>query len=286
MTDSDADEVFDLRNLLEVLWEGRRLIVATTALAAMIAVAHALLATPTYRSEALVQPRQESKGAGLGALAAQFGGLADLAGLSLGGGGDRSVSIATLKSRALIESFIKERDLLPKLYPEKWDGEARSWKSADPRKIPSLWQAYNDFTRDILRVTEDRKTGLVTVSIEWEQPEEAQAWVTELISRTNAHLKSKAIEEGEKNLAYLEGQTQKIGQVELQRALYGLVETELKKVMIAKGSDEFALKTIDPAAVPKKRLRPKRTQIVVLGTLLGGFLGAGFVLARWMFRAS
>ena len=40
-------------------------------------------ATPIYRAEALVQIRQESRtGGGLNALAAQFGGLVDFAGLS------------------------------------------------------------------------------------------------------------------------------------------------------------------------------------------------------------
>lgn len=280
-----ADDEINLRELIAALWEGKWLIALITTLASAAAVAYALVATEIYRSEALVQPRQESRGGGgLGALAAQFGGLADLAGVSLGGGSDRAVAIATLKSRALIEPFIQEKNLLPKLYERQWDAAAGRWKDPDPNKIPTLWQAYNDFVAQVLKVSEDKKTGLVTVAVEWKDPQEAQQWVTELIARTNAHLKAQAIQEGEKNLAYLEAQSRSIGQVELQQALYGLVEAELKKLMIAKGGDEFAFRTIDAAALPKKRIRPKRKQIAVLGFLLGGFLGVVLVLARNAWR--
>lgn len=281
-----ADDEINLRELIAALWDGKWLIAAITALSSAAAVAYALVATEIYRSEALVQPRQESRGGGggLGALAAQFGGLADLAGVSLGGGSDRAVAIATLKSRALIEPFIREKNLLPKLYEDAWDPATNNWKSADPKNVPTLWQAYNDFTNKVLRVSEDKKTGLVTVAVEWKDPQEAQQWVTELIARTNAHLKAQAIQEGEKNLAYLEAQSRSIGQVELQQALYGLVEAELKKLMIAKGGDEFAFRTIDAAAVPKKRIRPKRTQIAMIGFLLGGFVGVALVLARNAWR--
>jgi uncharacterized protein involved in exopolysaccharide biosynthesis len=279
------DDEIDLRELIRKVWDGKWLIVLITLLSSAMGVVYALLATEIYRAEALVQPRQESRtGGGLGALAAQFGGLADFAGVSLAGGSDRAVAIATLKSRTLIESFIQERNLLPRMYEDAWDSQAKNWKNPDPRKIPTIWQAYNDFTGSIFKIAEDKKTGLVTVAVEWKDPVEAQEWVTELIARTNAYLKAKAIEEGERNLAYLEAQSRTTGQVELRQAVFGLVEAELKKLMIAKGGEEFAIKTIDAAVVPKKRARPKRAQIAVLGFLLGGFVGVVWVLVRGAWR--
>jgi uncharacterized protein involved in exopolysaccharide biosynthesis len=282
----NAGGEIDLWQLVHSLWEGKWLIVLTTAAFSIAAVAFALLATETYRAEALVQPRQESRDAGgLGLLASQFGGLADLAGLSLGGGGDRSVAIATLKSRTVIEAFIQEKNLLPKLFEARWDADAGKWKRSDPKYIPTVWRGYIAFSKDILKVTDDKKTGLLTVAIEWRNPEEAQQWVTELIARTNEYLKAQAIREGEKNLAYLEEQSRKIGQVELQKSLYSLVERELKKLMIAKGDEEFAIKTIDRAVVPKEHARPKRALIAILGFLLGGIVGVIAVLVRMSWRA-
>jgi len=271
--------------LVAVLWRARLVVAAGAAAGTVVAIIYALTATEVFRAEALVQPRQQSaQGMSLASLGARLGGLADLAGLSFGGGGDKAVSIATLKSRELVEGFIRDQNVLPRLYPAAWDQQNNKWK--DPEHAPTTWQAYNDFVRSILTVVEDRKTGLVTIAVEWTDPVEAQRWVTELIARTNAHLKSAAILEGEQNLAYLENQARKIGQVELQRSLYGLMETEMNKLMVAKGGQEFAIKTIDPAFVPQKRIRPKRTRVTVLGFLVGMFGAMGFVIARTLVTGS
>lgn len=274
---AEADAL-DWKDLLAKLWAGRWVIVASVVTCGGVAACYALLATEIYRAEAVVQARQESRGTGgIGALAAQFGGLAEIGGLSMGGGGDKEVALATLRSRALIEAFIREGNLLPVLYDGQWDADSGKWK--DPQSVPSLWRATNHFL-GILKVSPDRKTGLVTVAIEWKDPTQARDWVTELIARTNAKLKARALEDGERNLAYLEGQARVIRQVELQQALFGLVEGELKKMMLAKGSDEFAFRTIDAAVVPEKRMRPKRRQIAVMGVLLGMFLGVVLVFIR------
>jgi uncharacterized protein involved in exopolysaccharide biosynthesis len=285
----NAGSYVSVWQLLSDLWNGRAVIGAATIAGTVAGLGYAFLATSIFRSEALVQPRLESRAAGgLGALAAQLGGFGDLAGLSLGGGGDRAVAMATLQSRVLVETFIKDMNLLPKLYPSKWDEEAGAWKSNDPSRTPTTWQAYTLFTREVMKVIEDKKSGLVSVVVEWKDPQEAQQWATELVARTNAYLRAAAIQEGEKNLAYLEQQSRTIGQVELREALYNLVEAEQKKLMLAKGGDEFALKTIDPAVVPTKRARPKRAVAVAIGFLVGAFGGAGLALflKAWRERPS
>jgi uncharacterized protein involved in exopolysaccharide biosynthesis len=275
----------DVRLLLRVVWEGKWLIALVTVVCTGLAIVLALLAPKVYRSEALIQPREETRiGGGVPGLASQLSGFADLAGFSLGGG-DRAVALATLRSRTVIEAFITEKNLLPKLYQSRWDETAGKWTEPDREKQPTARKAYDRFTKEILRISEDKKTGLCTVAVEWTDPKEAQQWVTELVLRTNEYLRTQAIQEGEKNLAYLEAQSRKIGQVELQQAIYGLVEGELKKLMMAKGGDEFAIKTIDPAVVPEERARPKRKLMVVIGFLFGGIVGIITVLALHSWRA-
>jgi uncharacterized protein involved in exopolysaccharide biosynthesis len=278
-----ADEL-DLRDLAVTLWKGRWLIGTVTAAVTVAAVIYALLAQPVFRSEALLQVREEQQSGRLGALTGPLGGLAQLAGFAVGGGADRAVALATLQSRAVIEPFLTETGVLPKLYSSRWDVEAGRWKG-DPETVPTVWEAYNDFMAAHLKVSEDAATGLVTVAVEWKDPEEAQRWVEDLIRRSDAHLKAVAIHESEGNLAYLEAQAKKPGPVELQQSVYGLVETELKRLMLAKGGGEYALKTIDRAVVPKKRSRPKRKLIVILGFGLGLVLGAATLFARNAIRS-
>ena len=83
--DTHDDEI-DLRQLFRVLWAGKWLIVGITFAAAVIAVVVALMLPNIYRAEALLAPNDQKGAGGLSALAAQYGGLASLAGINLGGG--------------------------------------------------------------------------------------------------------------------------------------------------------------------------------------------------------
>lgn len=260
------DEI-DLRELVLRLWARKGLIVLCTVLFAAGAVTYALLATEVFRAEAVLSIRDDNQRGGLAAAAGQLGGLADLAGLSIPGSKDKAVAVATLRSRALLEQFIAERELVPVLIDR-----------LDPEKPPTVWEAHRLFVEQVLKVTEDKKSGLITVAVEWKDPQLAAAWVTEIVSRADARLRQVAIDESEKNLAYLDEQARKSSVVEIQQSLYRLAETEIKKLMLARGSNEYAFKTVDPARAPERRIKPKRAIIAVIGTLFGGFVGVFLAL--------
>ncbi len=67
--------------------------------------------------------------------------------------------------------------------------------------------------------------------------------------------------------------------MELQRSIYSLIESEIKKVMIANGSDEFAFRVVDPARVPEQRVSPKRALITAVGLFAGLMIGLVLALA-------
>jgi uncharacterized protein involved in exopolysaccharide biosynthesis len=52
-----------------------------------------------------------------------------------------------------------------------------------------------------------------------------------------------------------------------------MMQTEMEKLMIARGNDEFAFRALDKAQVPKKRVRPQRMLITFASAILGGVLG-------------
>jgi uncharacterized protein involved in exopolysaccharide biosynthesis len=257
----------DLTRLWLALLAGRWVIVLASVGALLASLTYIYVTPATYRAEALLQPVETSAGRSVSPLVAQFAGLGDLAGFSMGSGADRAVAIATLRSRAVVVPFIEQEGLLARLYVSS--------------KPYTSWHAYEYFTDSILRISDDRKTGLVTVAVEWSNASEAQAWVSKLVERANDHLKARAIEEGERNLAFLQAQSSKIGQVELQQALHALVELEMQKVMIAKGGE--ALRVIDAAVVPLEPVWPKPAYIVIGGLIVG--LGLGVVIVL-MTRAS
>lgn len=274
----DEIDLFELWNtILEFKWS--ILLIAFLGFAAATALGYIM--TPKYRAEALAAPADEGKGgSGLASLAGQFGGLAELAGVNLGGsGGGKEAAIAYLQSRVFIESFIKEKNLLPVLYANKWDAAANKWKVEDPKDVPTLWAAHQFFTKKVVAVSVDKKTGLITLSVEWKDREQAVDWANDLIKRANASLRQKAIADAETSLAYLEKELQRTSIVEVQQAIFRVMESQIKTKMMANVQEQFAFKIIDPAALMNEGayVKPKRQLMMVLG-LFGGLV-SGVLLA-------
>ncbi len=269
-------EEISLQEIGQMLWFRRFLITGLTVLFGVGAFALALVLPEKFEASVVFLPVGDDAGGklgGAGALLSQFGGLASLGGINLGGSNKKSEAVATLGSAALTEAFIKDNDLLPVLFKEKWDTTTGKWKSSDPEKIPTLWKAERKFRKTIRAVSEDKKTGLITLTITWKDPAQCAAWANDIVNRTNLYLRTKAIEQSMKNLDYLNEQLGTTNIVELQKAIYSLTEAEIKKIMVANGSDEYAFKIIDPARVAEERSDPKRGLIIVVGIFSGGMLG-------------
>lgn len=263
-----------LAELWSVLKTSRARIALITVGSIVIAVAVAFLLPPIYRAEVLLAPVSDDQSGAAAGLTSQLGGIASLAGISLGGsGGGKDEFIAILQSRVLSDFFVRENNLLPILFEDDWDAAAGKWKSSDPADVPTLWDAFKLMEKKVRQIAVDKKTGLVTLSIEWKDPELAAHWTEGLVKRTNAYLRQQAVQHAERNLAYLQDQARKTTSVELQQAIYRLMETEVKKAMLANVNEEYAFKVLDPAVVPEEKVRPKRLIIIGVGGVLG-FLAA------------
>src|SRR5690606_24613901 len=96
--------------------------IATTFVFAVASVFYALSLPNIYKSEALLAPASEQKGAGL---SGQLGGLAALAGVSLGSGAGvdkTALALEVIKSRDFLGRFIENRIQLHDLMAaESWD---------------------------------------------------------------------------------------------------------------------------------------------------------------------
>lgn len=277
----EPEEALSFRELLRLFgaskWALLLIITACTA----ISVVGLLLAQPTYEATVIVSPVTDQNGSDhSGALGSQLGGLASLAGLATPSSSKKSESIAILQSELLTENYIRDNDLLPVLYASKWDAQDRRWKSSDQKKIPTLWKANKLFKDHIRRVSDDTKTGLVTVAITWEDPHIAARWANDLVRLTNEYSRNKAIQNSERRIAFLTDQATNANVLEVKNSLYALLEQELKQEMIARGTDEFALKVLDPAFVPEKPSYPIPGLWIGLGALSGVLIGIIYVLVR------
>lgn len=265
------DDEIDLWQLWETVWSGRWLIIAITSLFAVGGVTYALVAQEWWRAEVVLAPA-DKKGGMSGALS-QLSGLASLAGVSVGGGGGNE-PLAVLKSKDFARQFITDMNLVPVLLKDQ---------KTEDGKAPDIRDALRIF-ETVRTVSDDKKTGLVTLSVRWKDADTAALWANELARRVNARLRAEALAEAERNVTYLQKEMAATSVVSLQQSMGRVLEGEMQKLMLARGNEEFAFKVIDKATPPKQREAPKRSLIAVVATLAGGFLGILAVFLRQALR--
>ncbi len=294
--DTQYDDEIDLRELFMVLWAGKIKIIAITALFAIASVIYALSVPNQYKATALLAPAQSS-GGGLSGALGQLGGLASLAGVSIGGGESSEAQIAQeiMKSWSFIEGFIADNDLAAEVFAaEGWskgsnelqinddayDIENKQWLVENEAGVmgpPSSWSLFKAFSGR-LAVSEDKKSGLVSVSIEYYSPQIAKQWLDMYVSAVNAHMQQRQVAKVTNNINYLQAQIEKTSIAEMREVFYTIIEEQTKNKMVAEASPEYAFVAVSPSMVPEEKSQPKRALICILGTLLGGMLSVLLVL--------
>jgi len=278
---TEVDEI-RLGDLLRIAWQRKWLIICGTLAFGIVGAVVTRLVPREYSASILIDPVNDETGGhskvgggvgGRAAIASAFGGLASLAGLKLPGESSmRAETLAVLESRALTERYIAANDLLPVLYASKWNRVTRQWRISNPRNIPTLWKANNYFKSRIREITTDPKTDLVTMTITWTDPQIAADWANGLVQMTNDYLRQKAIDEAQRNIAYLTQQATSTDVVGVKQVIYDLMQSEISKSMLARGNEEYALKVIDPAQAPERPSSPKTLLWIIASLFVGAFL--------------
>ena len=298
---SANDDEINLRELWAVIWQGKWLIALITAVAALIAVYISLNMPNTYKSTATLISTASQKQSGTAALAAQFGGLASMAGVNIGGRSfdKTSMAIEILQSQAFLSEFIEKHELKPVLMAGKhWDAGNNkmifdeavymqetnqwAWNTSSPWKKASqpTDQEATRVLRNSIAITQNKESGIVIISATHLSPYIAQQWVQWLVVDINQHMRQQDINEAEKSIGYLNNKLEETPLAEMKKIFYELIEAQTKTKMLAEVRDEYVLKVIDSPAVPEQKFEPKRALICIMGTLLGVMIGIIFVLVR------
>ena len=184
----NQDDEIDLAELWRAIWAGKFTIIIISLLFAVASIFFALSKPNIYKASVILAPVSNEGGAGgLGALAGQFGGLASLAGINLGGGGGvdkTALALEVLKSRSFIETFITKHQLLvPLMAAKNWDMASDSLILNDEiydvankkwlREVkapltpqPSSWEAFKAFS-ELVTVAQDKTSSMVNIDIEF-----------------------------------------------------------------------------------------------------------------------
>lgn len=266
-----------MARLIRAFLAARWYVAAGALLGAVAMAAYSHMATRQYRAEVKFTIREGFAGSGglQTQLANQLGGLASLAGVSIGDGdAQEGRAIELLTSHGFLAAFVQDDAVLRALFP----GAARQEGSQ-----PTEQQAVRKLKQSVLSITENKRTGVFSLSIRLPDRQLAASWANILITRANEHLREEAVGESTRSRQFLEEQVLRSEIQTVREAGFRLIESELKSEMLARTQDEFAYRVVDAAYVPDERyyVYPKRNVMVAGGFLVGGsigFLSWGFVV--------
>jgi len=269
VTAAAPDGTVSLVQLFAVARYRWRWLLALLLVPTVLAVLLAITTPRRYEAAVVVLPRTQDRSALLSSLG-QLGGLASLAGLGSAEGGQRAEAIQMLQSQILARQFIEENKLLPVLFPNDWDAQHQSWH----RRARTMNEAVRQFDRGIRTVVEDRRTGLITMRIIWRDRVQAAAWANDLVRLANDQLRRRAVQRAQGAINYLQREAANATAVEIQQALYRLMEEQYKTLLLARVNEDYALSIIDPAVVadPNQYVSPHKVLNAIAGLMFGAVL--------------
>ena len=289
------DDEIDIGELFHVLWDKIFYIGAITSLFSLISIIYALMLPNIYQSKATLMAVEQ--GSGMSGMVGRMSGMASLAGISL----DSKSSSKDQEAIARIKSFeFFSNNFLPNIKLEnlmavkKWNqasntityhasdfnSDSGQWlrKSKPPRSnIPTSQEAYEEFM-EIMSVNKDKKTLLVTLSVEHKSPFIAQQWVEIMINQIDQVMRDQDRQTATKSIEYLNSLAPTVNYEEIKKALSALQQEQMKRLMMVEANDNYIFKVLDSPIVPEVKSRPKRSLIVIWGTILGMVLSALGVL--------
>ena len=282
-TDSLRNEAdMDLGALFELLWSRRWLITACVVVCAGVAGAAAFLLTPVYRAATVLVPADVER-SGVGSLAGglgDLGGLTALAGIDISSGSRATdEALAVLRSREFTEGFIRDQNLMPLLFRKLWDADAQRWLG-DADDQPTAAEGFKYFNERLRSVSQDTRTGLVTVRIDWRDPMQAAEWANALVARLNAEMRGRAIERTNASVRFLEKELTTTIIVDTRAAISRLMDAQINQRMLANVTEEYAFRVVDKALPPDDDdpVRPRKLVMLVTGMAIGLLFGVVWVV--------
>ena len=290
---SDGLSYIDLSQIVNIVWEGKRFVIGLTALLALSAVFYSLSLTNYYRSESILVAADSQD---LGSMS-QYSGLASLAGVRLpNAGGDGIVEIIEIiKSREFVKHLLSFEEILPSLMaPESYNQntqeliyDARLYNTNEMRwikgAIPSYLEVHETYIGEVLTISEDKITGLISITVEHISPVFARDFLMLIIAESNNLKREKDIDTSNKSINHLKAELSNTSLIEIKESINQLVRAQLEKRMMANANEDYSLAIIEPPFIPEKKSKPSRALICIVATMLGGILSVLILLIRHYF---
>lgn len=289
----------DLKELFMVILREWKIIIFLTSSFSIIGIIYSLLLPNIYESKALLVPVEPSSG--ISRALGNYGSFAGLAGITLPTESTESNSqkaIEKLSSLSFFKNNILPNIFLPDLMavdswnhktnnleydPDLYNKDTRKWvrKYSYPQKqIPSAQESFKVFKTKHLTLSEEKRTGFISLSIKHQSPIISKEWAELMVNEVNHFYREKDKHESERAIDYLNKQIEMTTLSEIRIVIADLMQEETKKLALVKANEYYVFDYIDPPAIMEVKSGPSRALILLFFTLLGLMLSISIVLVR------
>jgi uncharacterized protein involved in exopolysaccharide biosynthesis len=267
----DEDEI-SLLDLLIVLAKHKKMIFITTFVAALLSAGVTLLMSNIYTGTTKILPPQQNQSSA-NAMLNQLGGLAGMAGSSLGIKNPNDLYIGMLKSRNVMEKVAKRFDL-QKIYETKTMTDTL-------KKLNSNVSVASG------------KDGIITVEVDDKDPKRAADLANAFIEELDKLMQTFSLTEASQKGLFFERQLKQardkltdaelaldktpttslhymdaVRNVKYQEAVWEILAKQYEMAKLDEAKDYPLIQILDVAFVPEKKSKPHRTWIVEMFTLI------------------
>ena len=289
----------DFLTYWRIVRKGKHLVILVVIIAVFSIAILSLFMSNIYKATAVITPAATKEKEGtVTSLMTQFG-------ITPPGSSSGPEIVSLLNSNILREKVIQNYNLLPLLFHERWDEERKVWKEekfpwlrkfirsitsentkGGKRKEspgPEIWDGLREF-KEIVSVKNNLKENMITISVEFWNPEIAAKMVDNLLTALNDHMTSEAKRVAKVNMKYLEEQVDKNPDPFIKQKIYALIAQQIETSMMAEVKENFAFKVIDPPKAPDRKVKPQRALMIILSFVVSLFIGILAVFSREYFK--
>ncbi len=286
--DTNSEDFINLTEVFNFILLKKKVVIIVTFIAAILSVIYALSLPNIYKSEGFLMPfdPQDTLSSKISSLSP----ISSLAGFSL-----PDVQISNSQEAVeRVKSFeFFSKSILPNIRLEdlmaakswdsrnnvinydarKYNSQTKEWvkRNSSQQKIPSDQAAYRAYKRAV-KISQDRKTTFVKISVEHKSPFIAKSWADTIISKINQSMREADQDLAKKSISYL-NEIQETNNIQsIREATSLLLKQQMQTLMLTSSNENYVFKIIDPPIAPERKSRPSRSQICILGTFLGSLV--------------
>ena len=346
------DDEIDLIALIKTIWNGRRTIYYSIGVTVFFGLIIAFASPKKYTASATLLPSAENTENRLGGL----GALAGMAGFNLNSMFAQSSGIPAEIYPQVVSSFPFQEELVHQKFNfEDYDHPVSIYDYVVADSVPTLgsiiikytlrlpWTIKDaifskkeetvktdygvillseeelsalNFTKDLIQVDVDDKTGLVTVSAEDKEPVATAQFIQKAVDllqeyvidyktsqvRENLEFVQERYDEKKKEYERIQKEffeykdrhrnidpnrvdvrfQQLSDEYNIITAVYKGLAQQLEQAKISVKEQTPVFTVLEPAKVPDEKSSPKRGLILVISVFLGGFIGIGLIFGKMM----